>query len=155
MRTDLPKNRFLARDIQILEGLYGRDNIEWPKSGTWVHVKRGFRVHSTKFQLSLSETPLLMFVPEWYGERKGQTAGIEEFYVDPQLKIARTSQFEEIPHTYVQIDRRGGTVNQRKWRYACVHIDWDPKRHTIVESLTLLRLMFSDPWAFERLGATQ
>lgn len=154
MRDDLPNNRFLARDIQILERLFGAENIEWPKSGAWVHIKRGFPVVSTAFRLSLSETPLLMFVPPGYGERRGQGAGIEEFYVDPKLKIARGTKgaFQEIPHTYLQVDRRGGAINQRQWRYACVHIDFDPRRHSVVESLTLLKMMFADPWTFERLG---
>ncbi len=155
MRTDLPKNRRLARDIQILEQTYGSQNIEWPPSGSWIFIKRGFSVASTKYRLSVSETPLLMFVPEWYGERRGQTAGIEEFYVDPKLKIERDGRFVEIPHTFLQLDRRGGVVNRLQWRYACVHIDWDPTRHTIIDSLTLLRLMFSDPWTFERMGASQ
>ena len=151
MRSDLPENRVLRRDVLILEELYGLSGVHWDRVGGWVQVDH-FPISSSRYELSHKSTYVVLMVPEDYGERAGVGAGLEECYVDRDLRIKTGASWVEVPHTHVQLDRRGGAAVRIQHRYACVHVDWDPSRDNVLTSLKLLRLMFDDPWTFAKIG---
>ena len=148
MRSDLPPNRFVARDILRLEQAYGAEHVFWDERGRWLQLTR-FLLRSPRYAFNREDTYVLMFPPEDYGERAGTGAGIEEFYIHRDLRIRRNGRWQEIPHTYADIDRRDGAAVGMQHRYACCHIRWDPRRHTVLTSLTMLGLFLGDPWTFE------
>ncbi len=159
--VDLPANRHLAWDIKLLSqmpGLGGPEAIDWDEHGRWIRL-RHFPLPKGKFGFSASETYLDIMVPADYGERAGFGAGLEEFYVDRNLKVRVGGNWVEIPHTYTQLDRRGGRASGLLHRYVCLHIDWCPRPRgrnpnavgdTVLTSLNLLKLMLRDPWTFAK-----
>ena len=154
-RSDLPQNRYLARDVLCLERTYGRhygvESVHWDREGRWLQIDH-FALGSAHYRFNLAETYVVIMAPPDYGERAGMGAGLEEFYIHKDLRIRRGNGWEEIPHTYEQIDRRGGAATALRHRYACCHIDWRPRRHTVITSLEVLALFLGDPWAFARAG---
>jgi hypothetical protein len=142
----------LARDVLLAEAAFGREKVHWDRAGRWLQIDH-MPVASPRFGLSLLETYVIIMVPPDYGDRAGLGAGLEEFYVHRDLRIRQDGSWVEIPHTYLQVDRRGGAATKLQHRYACVHIDWHPQRDNVFTSLKLLRLMLSDPWRFEQIGA--
>ena len=166
-RTDLPTNRKLAMDILKLEKDFeprrksgadrrsGADQnpeehqLFWDRDGRWVQINRWW-LRSRRFEFNINPIYVLAFVPPGYGERRGDGAGIEEFYVPNQLRIRRRGEaWRLIPNTYAQYDRRGGSVVNLQHLYACVHIrGFDPRKHDITTSLKALQLLLTDPEAF-------
>lgn len=147
-RTDLPSNRKLAKDILILEAAFGEDRVFWDSNGEWLQIN-GFHLRSSRFEFSVNPIYILAFVPPGYGERRGNAAGIEEFYVPRDLKVrSGAGAWQSIPNTHRELDRREGKVVGMQHLYACVHIrDFDPRRHDVVTSLTALQLLLTDPEA--------
>lgn len=152
MRTDLPQNRGLRRDIQLLERYYrGKDRVDWDIDGQWLRVNR-WVLPAGRFQFNCGTIDVLIMVPSRYGEASGDGTGLEEFYIPQALRIWRNGRFEELPHSYTGVDRRGGEALRQGWRYLCVHTKWDPKRDTVMTAMIQLGLVFSDPWEFARLA---
>lgn len=167
LRTDLPTTRKLAMDILKLEKAFetgpkprpgwwsGADQnpeehqVFWDRRGRWVQINR-FWLRSSRLEFNINPIYVLAFVPPGYGERRGDGAGIEEFYVPHKLRIRRKGEaWRMIPNTHAQYDRRGGRVVNLQHLYACVHIrGFDPQQHDIKTSLTALQLLLTDPEAF-------
>jgi hypothetical protein len=149
VRNDLPPNAKLARDIIAMERAFGPDQVFWDSLGRWIQINR-FWLRSSKIEFNMNPIYVVAFVPADYGERKGDGAGIEEFYVPHQLRIRRPGRaWQQVPNTHTDVDRRGGKAVGRQHLYACVHIrSFDPRRHDIATSLTALQLLLTDPEAF-------
>lgn len=151
VRTDLPRHRQLRRDIQLLEGRYGPERVFWSSGGAWLMVM-SWALPSRPYRYNLSTTDVLMMVPPGYGERTGAGAGLEEFYISPNLRIMTGGTWQELPHSFTGMDRQDGAAIARNWRYLCVHTEWNPVRDTALTAMTQLGLVLSDPWSFERLA---
>lgn len=149
IRSDLPPNRKLAEEIILLEKTYGKQEVKWDGRGRWVQINR-FRLRSSHFEFNVNPIYILAFVPPGYGERRGDGAGIEEFYVPRDLRMRRPGgAWQTIPNTYKQYDRRGGRAVNMEHLYACVHLrSFDPRRHGIDTSLAALQMLLTDPEAF-------
>lgn len=150
-RTDLPSNRHLRRDIQLLERFYGPQRVFWSAAGRWLMVK-AWALPTKPHRYNLATMDVLMIVPPAYGEVAGSGGGLEEFYVDPNLMILRNGAWMELPHSFTGLDRQHGEVIGKGWRYLCVHTHWNPHRDTALTAMTQLGLVLSDPWTFERLA---
>lgn len=151
MRTDLPANRFLRRDVQLLERFYGPTRVFWDSRGRWMRVGE-WNLPKGRWGYSHPTTDVLIMVPNAYGELSGQGGGLEEFYIRPDLRILKSAAWYELPHSYTGVDRRSGGALAQGWRYLCVHTDWDPRRDTVMTAMMQLGLIFADPWAFEELA---
>jgi len=148
-RSDLPANRKFRYDILLLEQAFGPQSVAWDGDGRWFCVEK-VPLRSSRFEFSLNPIYVLGFVPRDYGERSGDGAGIEEFYVPRDLRYRRQAgAWCQIPNTHLQLDRRNGQVVGAAHLYACVHLrTFDPRRHDVSTSLTALLLLLTDPEAF-------
>lgn len=153
IRADLPRNAALRRDILLAERYYGgAGNVFWDRDGRWVQIPRWQLPRNGHFRFNVASTPILVMVPDGYGEVRGEGHGLEEFYIHPDVRLLKNAAWVEIPHTYTGVDRRHGAALAQGWRYLCVHTDWNPNRDNILSALNLVALFLSEPWAFERLA---
>lgn len=150
-RTDLPPGRPLRRDIKLLERFYGPARVQWDEAGRWMRVN-GWVLPTRPSHYNVRTTDVLILVPPTYGETSGEDAGLDEFYVRPDLRIWQNGSWEELPHSFSTLDRRGGRALEQGWRYLCVHTTWNPHRDTVMTAMTQLGLVLADPWAFKRLA---
>lgn len=151
MRSDLPTNTFLRRDVRLLETFYGAARVFWDGRGRWMRVN-GWTLPKGRWRYNHPTTDILIMVPGAYGELGGQGGGLEEFYIRPDLRLLRDTTWQELPHSYAGVDRRSGEALAAGWRYLCVHTEWNPRRDTVMTAMMQLGLVFADPWAFERLA---
>lgn len=152
IRTDLPRSGSLRRDILLLETFYGPSRVFWDARSKWLRVN-GWLLPRGRYSFSCRSTDVLLMVPEGYGELSGSDVGLEEFYIRPDLRLLRAGEWVEMPHSFTHMDRRSGEALRQGWRYLCVHTTWDARRDNVMTAMTQLGLLFSDPWAFERLAA--
>ena len=139
-----------ARDVRILFGAFGEKNVYVDSQGRWFMIMN-YHLRSHRYEFSRPVVYLLGFWPRDYGERRGLGAGIEHFYTDKDLRIRRkgavNSAWCEIPNTWIGMDPAGLQATRKEHMYVCIHLDFDPDRHTVADSLDPVQLMLTDPTA--------
>jgi hypothetical protein len=151
LRGDLPRSRFLQRDIRLLEAVFGVRRVWWDEHGRWLRLN-SWPLPAGPSRYNVRTTDVLLMVPPAYGEAEGSGTGLEEFYVRPDLQVWRGDAWSDLPHSFSTLDRRDGRALQAGWRYLCLHTFWNPRRDTAITAMTQLSLVLADPWAFERLA---
>ena len=129
----------VRRDIQLSEEVFGSGNIWWANDWSWIKID-GFNLPPN---LNKKKTNCLVIIPDGYG----YGCGLEEFYLDPGLRVRKKGKWVEIPHVFDDPSSSFNKFSQEGWRWFCIHPVWE-EDDNLLTFLKRVELFLNDPFSF-------
>ena len=127
----------IERDIILAEGIFGREAVIWPLSGSWIRIN-GYRLPPF---YNRPKTDLLIVMPPHYGLID---VSLQEFYIDKGLRVNTKTGWKTIPHYYQ--DDGLNKYSADGWSWFCLHPRSWKKTDNILTFLKLIDLMLQNPY---------
>lgn len=128
----------LSIEIQVLQKIYGYQNVAFSKKGEWIFIKN-FKLPNGKY--NMNSCSVLIIVPENFDD-----AEVTECYVDKNLKWKAGLLNKNLPHSYKD------KSPYKDYQWICFDpTPGNPSNSGLLDFINTLRTYFTDPWKYQDL----